>query len=519
MLKVVRFLSNSEHENQEEKSTINEVEGQEIEENTPAPANRYIRIKPFYFLMLLFGLILLTAGITIFALTAGEDKVVEVGSVTAEHKEFQKLFDTYDKLKKEYYADINEDKLVNGAINGMIDALGDPYSDYMNQEEAGHLNETISSSFQGIGAEIQERNGFITVVSPIKNSPAEKAGLLPNDRIMAVDGKSIQGKSASEAVLLIRGEKGSEVTLTIQRGENSEPMEVKIVRDEIPIETVYSEMLSDGVGHIQITSFSQNTFKELKDAITNLEGEGMKAMVLDVRQNPGGLLNSAIDISNLFVKAGDPILQVQEKDKDPEVYLATEDKKVKMPVALLIDEGSASASEILAGALKESAGIPLVGLKSFGKGTVQTANDLPDGSNLKFTTAKWLTPKGNWIHEKGITPDYEVDYPSYASLPFLDPTVEMKNGMLSNTVESAEKMLSAIGYDPGKVDGLFDDATEKAVRDLQSDQKIKVTGVLSDDTTYALMDQLRLKVKEEDPQLLKAREVLLKELGSTGTSK
>lgn len=516
----MRFLSNSEHDNLEEQETVKPESSEKVEEEKPAaPANRYIRIKPFYFLMLLFGLILLTAGITIFALTAGDDKVVEVGSVTVERNEFQKLFETYDQLKEEYYSDLNEEELVNGAINGMIDALGDPYSDYMNQEEAGHLNETISSSFEGIGAEIQERNGFITVVSPIKNSPAEKAGILPNDRIIAVDGQNIQGKSASEAVLLIRGEKGTEVTLTVQRGENSEPMEVKIVRDEIPIETVYSEMLSDGIAHIQITSFSQNTYEELKDAISKMEEEGMKAMVLDVRQNPGGLLNAAIEISNLFVNTGDPILQVQEKDKEPEIYVATEGLKVKTPVALLIDEGSASASEILAGALKESAGAPLVGLKTFGKGTVQTANDLPDGSNLKFTTAKWLTPDGNWIHEKGITPDYKVDYPKYASLPFLDPSIELKNGMLSSSIQAAEEMLTAVGYDPGKVDGLYDDSTENAVKALQEDQKINVDGILKGDTTYTLMDQLRQKVQEDDPQLLKAKEVLLQGLGSADTAK
>lgn len=520
ILKVVRFLSNSDHENLEEQQPVKPEEGSEqsVDEKPASPANRYIRIKPFYFLMLLFGLILLTAGITIFALTAGDDKVVEVGSTTVERNEFQKLFDTYDKLKLEYYSDVDDEELVNGAINGMIDALGDPYSDYMNQEEAGHLNETISSSFQGIGAEIQERNGFITVVSPIKNSPAEKAGILPNDRILAVDGQNIQGKSASEAVLLIRGEKGTEVTLTIQRGETTEPMEVTIVRDEIPIETVYSEMLSDGVAHIQITSFSQNTFEELKQAISQMEEEGMKAMVLDVRQNPGGLLSAAIEISDLFVNEGEPILQVQEKDKEPEVYTATGGLKVKMPVALLIDEGSASASEILAGALKEAAGAPLVGLTTFGKGTVQTANDLPDGSNLKFTTAKWLTPDGNWIHEKGITPDYKVDYPKYASLPFLDPSVEMKNGVLSSAVQAAEEMLSAVGYDPGNVDGLYDESTEEAVRALQEDQKIQVDGILKGDTTYALMDRLRQKVEEDDPQLLKAKEVLLEGLGGTDSA-
>lgn len=475
-----------------------------------APASKYIRLKPFFFIMLIFTLILSTAGLTIFALTFGEDKVVEVGS--PERKEFQKLYQAYDDLKADYYADIDQEALVNGAINGMIDALGDPYSDYMNQDEAAQFEESISSSFQGIGAEIQERNGFISVVSPIKNSPAEKAGILPNDQIIAVDGESIQGMSASEAVLLIRGEKGTSVSLTIKRGDMSDPMEITIVRDEIPIETVYAELLEDQVAHIQITSFSQNTYDELLKAITDMEEKGMKAMVLDVRQNPGGLLTSAIDISNLFVDAGKPLFQTKVKDKDAEIYTATNGTKVKVPVTLLIDGGSASASEILAGAMSESAGTQLIGLNTFGKGTVQTANELNDGSNMKFTTAKWLTPEGNWIHEKGIAPDIKIEYPSYTQLPYLDASVELKAGVLSDQVKAAEEMLVAIGLDTGKVDGLFDEQTETAIKQVQKESELEETGILTGDTTYALMDRLRVKIEKEDPQLLKAKELLMKEL-------
>lgn len=475
-----------------------------------SPAGGYIRLKPFFFIMLMFALILSTAGVTIFALTFGEDKVVEVGA--PERREFQKLYQAYDELKANYFDEIDQEVLVNGAINGMIDALGDPYSDYMNQEEAAQFQESISSSFQGIGAEIQERNGFILVVSPIKNSPAEKAGLLPNDKIIAVDGESIQGMSASEAVLLIRGEKGTEVTLTIQRGEVSEPLEIPIVRDEIPIETVYADMLEGNVAHIQITSFSENTYNELLAAISEMEEKGMEALVLDVRQNPGGLLTSAIEISNLFVENGKPLFQTQEKGKQAEIYSSTGGTKVEVPVSLLIDGGSASASEILAGAMNESAGIQLVGVNTFGKGTVQTANNLPDGSNMKFTTAKWLTPDGNWIHEKGIAPSVKVEAPAYAQLPYLDASIEMKEGVLSDQVKAAEEMLKAIGLDPGPIDGLFDEKTKEAVISLQQEAELEETGVLTGDTTYTLMDRLREKIEKEDPQLLKAKELVIQEL-------
>lgn len=505
-LKVVNDLD-------EMKNNTEQTEGQpEQPEHVQhdGPAGKYIRLKPFFFIMLIFTLILSTAGLTIFALTFGDEKVVEVGA--PERREFTKLYQAYDELKAGYYADIDQDAIVNGAINGMIEALGDPYSDYMNQEEAAQFEESISSSFQGIGAEIQERNGVISVVSPIKNSPAEKAGILPNDKIIAVDGKNIHGMSASEAVLLIRGEKGTSVSLTIQRGEMKEPLEIEIVRDEIPIETVYAELLEGKVAHIQITSFSTNTYDELLAAITDMEEKGMKALVLDVRQNPGGLLTSAIDISNLFVDDGKPLFQTQEKGKEAEIYYATNGTKVKVPVSLLIDEGSASASEILAAAMSESAGTKLVGLNSFGKGTVQTANELKDGSNMKFTTAKWLTPEGNWIHEKGIAPDVKVEYPPYTQLAYLDASIEMKNGVLSDQVKAAEEMLTAIGIDTGKVDGLFDDQTEAAVKQVQKEAKLEETGVLTGDSTFALMDRLRVKIKKDDPQLLKAKDLVLEEL-------
>ena len=488
--------------------------GEEQQPEAPAaeePKPHFIRMKTFYFIMLVFTLIIATVGITVFALTFGEDKAVEVNS--PERQEFQKLYSAYDQIEAQYFEDVEEEALINGAINGMVEALGDPYSDYMDENEAAQFMEGISSSFEGIGAEVQERNGYVTVVSPIKNSPAEKAGVLPNDQILEVDGESIQGFSTTEAVMLIRGEKGTEVTLTIQRGENADPIDITIVRDEIPIETVYAEMVNDQVAHINITSFSENTYEELQQAIADMEEQGMEAAVLDVRQNPGGLLNTALDISNLFVEEGKEMFEVQAKGEEPEVYLATGGDKLDVPVTLLIDGGSASASEILAGAMSESAGVTLVGEKTFGKGTVQTANDLSDGSNLKFTTAKWLTPDGNWIHEEGIEPDEVVPYPEYASLPFLDTSVELKDGSISEQVQTAEKMLDALGFDVGEIDGVFEEEMEQAVTEFQEENDLEADGVLNEETMYAVMDQLREKINTEDPQLQEATDILMEQAG------
>lgn len=494
----------------------NEQQGQNnSQEPEQKPSeDRYFKIKPFSFVMLIFTLVILTAGITFFALTFGDDKVVEVVSPQKTDRQgFQKFYDAYDEIKKNYYEDVDETEVLDGAINGMVDSLDDPYSDYLNTEETKHLMENISSSFQGIGAEIQEADGYIKIVSPIKNSPAEKVGLLPNDLIQAVDGDSIQGMSSSEAVQLIRGEKGTTVTLTIKRGAKAEPFEVKVKRDDIPIETVYAEMLDDDIAHIRMTTFSEHTYDELLTALDEMKKKGMKGLVLDVRQNPGGVLDGALKISDLFVEKGKTILQTQEKGKKAVSYPASEGEKIDVPVALVVDDGSASASEILAAALKESSAIPIVGTKTFGKGTVQSPKDMKDGSNLKITTAKWLTPEGNWIHEKGIEPDVKVDYPSYAMLPFLDPSEKLKEGEVSASTEPAKEMMKAVGYDPGKINELFDTEMTSAVKKLQKDLKLEETGVLTADTTIGLMNKLREKIEKDDPQLLKAKEVVLEKVG------
>ncbi|GIN88316.1 peptidase S41 [Heyndrickxia sporothermodurans] len=468
--------------------------------------NGYIRIRKFKFVMLIFVLVFATAGITTFALAFGDEKAVKVG--VNQRTEFNKLYDAYDQLKKNYYKDLDNETLVNGAINGMLDSLKDPYSDYMTKDEAEKFHESISSSFQGIGAEIQAKDGFIVVVSPIKGSPAEKAGIKPNDKILSVDGKSIRGMSANEAVLLIRGKKGTKVNLTIQRAGTHETSQLSIIRDDIPMNTVYSEMMKNGVAKIQITSFSENTYNELVTALKDMDAKGMKSLVIDLRQNPGGLLDQAIKMTNLFVPEGKKIVQIEDKDGKKEEIVAEGGKKIDVPVAVIIDNGSASASEIFAAALSESAGIPLVGQKSFGKGTVQTASDFKDGSNLKLTTAKWLTPDSNWIHQKGITPNYLVSLPKYAELPIINPDTKLKVSSLSNEVKAAEEMLKALHYNPGKVDGYYDEQTKKAVKAFQKDEKLKVNGILQGETTIRLMNKIREVIIKNDTQVKKAMSIL-----------
>ncbi|MED3625458.1 S41 family peptidase [Bacillus thermocopriae] len=475
------------------------------QEQTAENKSGYIRLKKFHFIMLLFFIVFISAGITTVALSFGEEKVVTVSN---DREEFTKLYKAFDTLKNGYYKKINEQELINGAINGMVESLDDPYSDYMTKDEAESFHSTISSSFEGIGAEIQEKDGHIMIVSPIKNSPAEKAGLKPNDIILSVDGKSLQGVTSTKAVTMIRGKKGTKVELSIQRPGSDAPITVPIIRDEIPIETVYGEMVDDRIAKVQITSFSTNTTKELTDKLNELKSKGMQGLVLDLRQNPGGLLDQAINISSMFVPKGKIIVKEQDRNGKVKEIASQNDGNPGFPLVVLIDKGSASASEILAAAVKESAGVPLVGEKSFGKGTVQTAADFSDGSNIKYTIAKWLTPNGNWIHKKGIKPDMEVALPEYANLPIINPEKELTLSTSSTEVQTAQKMLKALGYDPGREDGFFDEKTKKAVMSFQTANQLTADGILKGETTLKLMEKIRELINNNDTQLNKAIEVL-----------
>jgi C-terminal peptidase (prc) len=485
--------------------------GLETEESDNRRQDSYVRIKRFHLIVLIFLSVLITAAVTTFILSFGDEKVAD-SLQTADGSEFAKLYATYNKIKSQYVGDVDEDELIEGAVNGMVEALGDPYSDYMTEEEAKAFNETIRSSFEGIGAQIEERDNHIVIVAPIKGSPAEKVGLQANDIILEVDGKNIQGMSSQEAVNLIRGKKGTIVELTIRREGVSEPIKVKITRDVIPIETVYSKMVTGEIGLIQVSSFSERTMDEFREHLEQLEKNGMKALILDLRYNPGGLLDQAVEMASLFVPNGKILYQMEYKDGSKQRVLSSNKKTFEKPVAVIVNGGSASASEIVAAALKESAGIPIVGEKTFGKGTAQTNNQFKDGSSLKLTTAKWLTPNGTWIHEKGLKPDYPVSMPEYASLPYVDPDLTLEENSRSSEVETIEKMLQALGYNPGTLDGYFDGSLKQAVSSFQKDMNLEANGVVHGETTEKLMEALNRKLEREDPQIEKAVEILQSKL-------
>ncbi|MCT1578016.1 S41 family peptidase [Oceanobacillus kimchii] len=434
--------------------------------------------------------------------SSNEDESNEQSELTGD---LNKVSQAYDIIKENYLEDVEDKQLVEGAIEGMLATLDDQHTSYLDVEMMQQFNEQIESSFEGIGAEVSMVNGNVTIVSPMKGSPAEEAGLRPNDQVLTVDGESLDGLNLNEAVAQIRGEKGSEVVLEIQRAGVTEPFEVTIVRDTIPVETVYSETKEvDGklTGIIEITNFSEKTGEEFDQQLNELENQEVEGLVIDVRGNPGGLLNVAEDILKHLVPKDLPILQIEDGEGQvEEVYSELEAKK-DYPISVLIDEGSASASEILAVAMKDL-GYDIVGETSYGKGTVQQAVPMGDGSSIKLTTLKWLSPKGEWINEEGVEPTIEEKQPEYYySIPI---QVEEPFSMdeTSEEIANMQVMLSGLGYDTGRTDGYFDDQTEKAVKDFQADNDLEATGEVDTETGGLIESQLVEKIRngEDDQQL------------------
>lgn len=408
----------------------------------------------------------------------------------------------YLLINESYLGEVDHDRLIDGAIEGMSQAVEDPYTDYLAEEEANINEDALSGNFQGIGAEVTKEGDYVKIVAPISGSPADQAGLQPNDLILAVNGQPTNGLPLNEVVGMIRGSEGTEVTLTIQRGELE--ADVNLVRASIPIETVDSQIIDtdSGIGLIKITKFNEDTTEDLIAQLKDFESQDVDRVIFDVRQNPGGLLDAAVEISNIFVPAGDPIMAIEDTQGQQDQFTAGSsygDYKFEGQAVLLIDEGSASASEILAGAMK-SQDIPLIGQQSFGKGTVQSLLPLANDGHLKMTTARWLTAEGEWIHDQGIAPDQEVDQPPYSQLLWIDSSQTYQQGMRSDEVKNINAVLRALDYDAPSTD-LYTQETTQAVQSFQADQGLEVDGQVSGATANALMDELREKIENNDRQL------------------
>ncbi|XEC93798.1 S41 family peptidase [Paenibacillus tarimensis] len=423
---------------------------------------------------------------------------------------FSNLDKTYKEVLNEYLNGAEAESLIHGAAEGMVASLKDPYSVYYTREKGSTYLERYVDHFVGIGIELRVENGDFIINSVMKEAPAEKAGLQPNDVVTAVDGNSLKGKTLADLISLTRGEEGTDVLLTIIRETMKEPFDVRITRAAVPVTTVTSGLLDGGIGSIRISRFAESTAKEFEQAVVGLKEQGMTGLLLDLRANSGGLLNPAIDIAGLIVPKNEIIVQVVYKDEKRKVTHRSKQKEPwTIPVVALIDESTASSAEVLAAALRTSAQAELVGVKTFGKGIVQTFIQFDDQSVLKLTEAQWKTPDDKWIHGQGIEPTIAVQMPEYASLPALPSDVNLSVGSYGQDVNTAERILKALGYPSEGREGIYDEAMEKAVRQFQVDERLDVEGIISGRTAYRLVERLRDKIMREDPQLKRGKELLL----------
>ncbi len=332
-----------------------------------------------------------------------------LGTADADFDSFWKVWTLIDE-KYPSAKDVTSQDRIWGAIKGLVSSLEDPYSQFFDPEEAQEFAEEISGSFSGIGVEIGVKDKILTVISPLKDSPGEKAGLKPGDKILKIGDVVATGLTTDEAIKYIRGPEGTAVTLTILSEGTSEPKEVEIIRATIQIPTIDSQT-KNGVYVISLYQFNANATTLMRKEFQNFKKTGLKKLVLDMRGNPGGYLDSAVDITSEFLPAGAVIVSEDFGGKqDPEIYRSKGSLMIPkdVSVVVLIDGGSASASEILAGALGENQRATIIGTKSFGKGSVQELVPVTDDTAVKITIAKWLTPNGNSISQKGITPHIEV---------------------------------------------------------------------------------------------------------------
>ncbi|MDO5713036.1 MAG: S41 family peptidase [Tissierellia bacterium] len=347
-------------------------------------------------------------------------------------KKMIKLQLVEDYVKKNYLREVHEEDFYTGQLKGVVNSLEDPYSEYLTKEDMKKLTEETSGSFYGVGIVVAPgEDNLITVISPIKDSPADKAGIKAGDKIITVNGKEFMASDMQDAVETMRGEKDTEVKLQVLTGEEKKTIrDITIIRDEIKVETVISEKIDD-LGYIGITQFSEPTATEFKEALDSLNKKKIKGLVLDLRGNPGGIVDGATEIADILLPEGTIVTSKNRDGNIVEEYKSKEDH-LEVPMVVLINKGSASASEILAGAIKDFNAGPLIGETSFGKGVIQGVRQFPEGDGIKLTTAEYFTPSGVNIHGIGIDPDIPVKLKDDAKgigLEYIDEDTQLQRGI------------------------------------------------------------------------------------------
>lgn len=325
-------------------------------------------------------------------------------------RDFGAFWQVFNMIRRDYIDAVDVNALVDGAIGGMIDSLGDQYSGYMNPDVYDLVNSDLTGEFNGIGVIIHtdEDTNEIRVVGLLTGAPAQAAGILPGDIFAAVDGQDVTGMNQTDLAVIVRGEADTQVTITMQRGD--ELLDFTITRAHISVPNVETRQLDGNIGYIKLNQFTATARPDIDQALNEIDVNDRSGLILDLRDNPGGLLNSAIDVASAFIASG-PVVTEDFGDDSPQVYDATgKYADIQVPIAVLVNEGSASASELLAGALQDRDVATIIGTTTLGKGTVQTWRELVNGGGVRLTIARWLTPDGRWIHQQGITPDITVTW-------------------------------------------------------------------------------------------------------------
>ncbi len=338
------------------------------------------------------------------------NKLQSENATLPKNLDYSSVEQVYDEIKQNYDGKLTTDTLLNGIKHGLSESTGDPYTEYLNAKETKDFDDSLNGTFSGIGAELGKDAGSIVVVSPIAGYPAQKAGLKSKDVIVSIDDKPASGMTISQAVDSIRGPSGSTVKLQIAR--DGKELNFEIVRETIKIPSVESKIINGNIGYMKITTFSEETADLAEKSAQEFKNKGVKGVIIDVRGNPGGLLNSAVSLGQLWISEGKVILTERRGGEVIKTHTSdTSDPILKgIPTVVLIDGGSASASEILAGALKDNKAATLMGEKSYGKGSVQNLIQIPSGGVLKVTIARWYTPAGRNIDKQGIVPDKKIKF-------------------------------------------------------------------------------------------------------------
>jgi carboxyl-terminal processing protease len=425
----------------------------------------------------IFFLVLFSAGAAVFL--RGDGSEVNAGTNDV-YRSLDIFTEVLRKVEKNYVEPQKAEDLIYGAIKGIMTEL-DPHSSFLTKDEHQELLLETRGSFSGIGIEITIRDRVLTVVSPVEGTPAYEAGIMAGDRIIEIEGKSTQNMTLMEAVKMIRGPKGTDIQLTISRNDVEKPIDFKITRDVIPLISVKHQLLAPRIGYIRVSSFQNNTSDAVVAALEDLEdGRELQGLILDLRNNPGGLLTQAMDVSDIFLDEGIIVTTKGRNSSQDIVSKAHRDfNRHLYPIVVLVNGGSASASEIVAGALQDNNRAVVLGTRTFGKGSVQTILPLSDGSGLRLTTAKYYTPSGKSIQSSGITPDIELEF-----LPPKEPTEE-NQGRFLREEDLEGHMRNEQAEDQSEAGGIPD---EKARELIAKDNQVRhALDLLKSWTVFSMM--------------------------------